>query len=71
MKAVNGILTNGLLEVTDEVFIDNKPKKVVVVFMDDDSQIEPSHLEVAKLQEKSGFVASVLADQEEDVWNDL
>ena len=47
--------------------------EVEIIILPHDSHYETGvdSLEVMAIQEKSGFVESILSDEAEDVWNDL
>lgn len=45
--------------------------ELIVLPLDDEKYITTESLSIMKLQEKSGFAAQVLADVNEDVWNEL
>lgn len=54
---------------------ENYGEKVEVIIMpaapSDGEPLHSQSAEIMRLQEKSGFVQSVLGDEAEDVWNDL
>lgn len=73
MLAVKGIYNNGQIKWTEpfEQVEIKKPVQVVVLFMDDFSSAHQRIIEMAKLQESTGFAKQVLGNPAEDVWNDL
>ena len=45
--------------------------EVIVLPLKEEKQMSAESEAIIKLQEKTGFSAYVLADEKEDVWNDL
>jgi len=70
MLAIKGIYQNGQVKLTESIGEIKKTTKVIVLFIDDEAD-ENHALEMAKLQETTGFARDVLANPAEDVWNDL
>jgi hypothetical protein len=73
MLAVKGIYDNGQIKWTEpfEQVEMKKPMQVVVLFMDESTSEQQRIIEMAKLQESTGFAKEVLGNPAEDVWNDL
>ena len=45
--------------------------EIIVLPLKEEKKISVESMAVIKLQEKTGFAAHILADEKEDVWNEL
>ena len=71
MLAIEGIYHDGQVTLTKPVSKINNSTKVVVLFIEENISNQSQGIELAKLQESTGFAKDVLANPTEDVWNDL
>jgi len=71
MLALEGIYKNGQVTLTEPLKKINKTTKVVVLFMEEQESEELTGIELAKLQEMTGFSQNILANPAEDIWNEL
>ena len=68
--AKQGVFQDGKIEITERLNDVPINARVVVIFLENDSTDEDA-LNLAKLQESTGFSQNVLANPAVDVWNDL